>query len=160
MIPITSGTQSCWVIRSDMIWSDLFVYFVLFAGSICIYLPIYRYLVARWSADYVVRAVESGEIDLTYLLEEGGVFDELAARVVTRFKHNALAELGQLSHQSGSAEQIAADPAAMGIEAAGQLLNMVGMKKPPAMLQYKVAEALGKMVAQQQPVDEFEQFRP
>jgi len=80
--------------------------------------------------------------------------------VVKRFKHNALAELGQMTHQSGSGEQIAGDPQMMGLEAAGQLLNMVGMKKPPAMLQYKVAEALGRMIQQQAPVDDFEQFKP
>ena len=139
---------------------DIALYVLLFAGSICVYLPIYRYLVSRWAADYVVRSVESGEIDLTYLLDEGGVFDELTDRIVKRFKHNALAELGQLSHQSGSAEEVAASPELMGLDAAGQLLNMVGMKKPPVMLQYKVAEALGRLVAQQAPVDEFEQFKP
>ena len=139
---------------------DIALYVLLFAGSICVYLPIYRFLVARWSSDYVIRAVESGEIDLAYLLDEGGVFDELTDRIVKRFKHNALAELGQLSHQSGSAEEVAASPELMGLDAAGQLLNMVGMKKPPVMLQYKVAEALGRLVAQQAPVDEFEQFKP
>ena len=140
--------------------SDPVLYALLFAGSVCIYLPIYRYLVARWSSDYVIRAVEKGDINLNYLLEAGGVFDELADRVVKRFKHNALAELGTLTRTAGSAEQVASDPQMMGLEAAGQLLHMVGMKKPPAMLQYKVAEALGRMIAQQAPVDDFEQFKP
>ena len=139
---------------------DIALYILLFAGSLCIYLPIYRYLVARWSSDYVIGAVERGDIDLTYLLDEGGVFDELANRVVKRFKHNALAELGQMSHQASTTEEIVADPQMMGIEAAGQLLGMVGMKKPPAMLQFKVAEALGQMMQQQQPSDEFQQFKP
>ena len=139
---------------------DIALYVLLFAGSLCIYLPIYRYLVARWSSDYVIGAVERGDIDLTYLLDEGGVFDELANRVVKRFKHNALAELGQMSHQASTTEEIVADPQMMGIEAAGQLLGMVGMKKPPAMLQFKVAEALGQMMQQQQPSDEFQQFKP
>jgi len=139
---------------------DVLLYALLFAGSICVYLPIYRYLVARWSSDYVIRAVESGDINLAYLLEKGGVFDKLADRVVKRFKHTALAELGQMSHQSGSAEQVAGDPQMMGLEAAGQLLHMVGMKKPPAMLQYKVADALGQLMAQHAPADDFEQFKP
>ena len=139
---------------------DITLYILLFAGSLCIYLPIYRYLVARWSSDYVIGAVERGDIDLTYLLDEGGVFDELANRVVKRFKHNALAELGQMSHQASTTEEIVADPQMMGIEAAGQLLGMVGMKKPPAMLQFKVAEALGRMMQQQAPADEFQQFKP
>jgi len=139
---------------------DVALYALLFAASLCVYLPIYRYLVARWSSDYVIRAVEDGSIDLTYLLDEGGVFDELTDRIVKRFKHNALAELGQMSHQAGSAEEVAASPELMGLDAAGQLLNMVGMKRPPVMLQYKVAEALGRLVSQQAPVDDFEQFRP
>jgi len=140
--------------------SDPVLYALLFAGSLCVYLPIYRYLVARWSSDYVIRAVEKGDINLNYLLEAGGVFDELADRVVKRFKHNALAELGTMTRSAGSAEQVAGDPQMMGLEAAGQLLQMVGMKKPPAMLQYKVAEALGRMIAQQAPADDFEQFKP
>jgi len=141
--------------------SDPILYALLFAGSICVYLPIYRFAVARWSSEYVIRAVESGDINLNYLLEAGGVFDELADRVVKRFKHNALAELGTLTRTAGSAEQVASDPQMMGLEAAGQLLQMVGMKKVPAMLQYKVAEALGRMMAQQQaPIDDFEQFKP
>jgi len=141
--------------------SDPLLYALLFAGSICVYLPIYRFAVARWSSEYVIRAIEKGDIQLNYLLEAGGVFDELADRVVKRFKHNALAELGTLTRTAGSAEQVAGDPQMMGLEAAGQLLQMVGMRKPPAMLQYKVAEALGRMIAQQQaPVDDFEQFKP
>jgi len=140
--------------------SDALLYALLFAGSVCIYLPIYRYAVARWSSEYVIRAVESGEIDLTYLLEKGGVFDELAKRVVTKFRQSMAVELGQMTNQAGSAESIAGDPQAMGLEAAGQLLNIIGMRKPPAMLQYKVAEALGRMVAQQAQPDDFEQFKP
>jgi len=139
---------------------DIALYILLFAGSVCIYLPIYRYLVARWSSDYVIRAVESGEIDLNYLLDEGGVFDELSARVVLRFKQNALAELGQMTHQAGAGSAETGDPQLMALEGAGQLLNAIGMKKAPAMLQYKVAEALGQLMTQHGTVDEFEQFRP
>ncbi len=139
---------------------DVALYFLLFAGSLCIYLPIYRFLVARWSSAYVIRSVESGDIDLTYLLDEGGVFDELTDRIVKRFKQNALAELGTLTRSAGSEEQLAASPELMGLDAAGQLLQMVGMKKPPAILQYKVAEALGRLVQQQAPIDDFQQFQP
>jgi len=94
--------------------SDPILYALLFAGSICVYLPIYRFAVARWSSEYVIRAVEKGDIN------------------VKRFKHNALAELGTLTRTAGSAEQVAGDPQMMGLEAAGQLLQMVGMKKVPA----------------------------
>jgi len=140
--------------------SEPLLYGLLFLASLCVYLPIYRYLVARWAADYTVQRVESGDIDLNYLLEKGGVFDELAKRVVVKFRQSMVAELGQMTHQAGSAESIAGDPQAMGLEAAGQLLNIIGMRKPPAMLQYKVAEALGRMVAQQALPDDFEQFKP
>lgn len=140
--------------------SEPLLYALLFAGSLCVYLPIYRYAVARWSSEYVIRAVESGKIDLNYLLDEGGVFDELSARVVLRFKQNALAELGQMTHQAGAGAAETGDPQLMALEGAGQLLNAIGMKKAPAMLQYKVAEALGQLMTQHAPVDEFEQFRP
>jgi len=139
---------------------DIALYILLFAGSVCIYLPIYRYLVARWSSDYVIRAIEKGDIQLNYLLEKGGVFDELAERVVKRFKHNALAELGQMTHQAGAGAAEGGDPQLMALEGAGQLLNAIGMKKAPAMLQYKVAEALGQLMVQHSPSDDFEQFKP
>ena len=108
-------------------------------------------------AEIYVEKIESGKIDLNYLLDEGGVFDELSERIITRFKQNMLADMGQLSHQSSSGSEgvgVIGDQAAMGIEAAGELLRMVGMKQPPAMLQYKVANALGKMLDQQQPDDD------
>jgi len=34
----------------------------------------------------------------------------------------------------------------MGIEASGEILKGIGMKKPPAILQYKLAQVLGQMV--------------
>jgi hypothetical protein len=37
----------------------------------------------------------------------------------------------------------------MGLDSADQLLKMVGMKKAPPILQYKVAQALGQLVDQQ-----------
>ena len=112
--------------------------------GIVIWLPIYKITISRWVGDSVVKRVESGEIDLNYLLEEGGVFDELSKRVVSRFKMNMLAEMGQLSHQS-SAGIDTENPQAMGIQMAKELLQMVGMKNPPAMLQIKTAQALSQM---------------
>ena len=121
-------------------------------------------------AEIYVEKIESGKIDLNYLLDEGGVFDELSDRIITKFKLNMLADMGQLSNQSKSSSgneglSVMGDQAAMGIEAAGQLLRMVGMKKPPAMLQYKVANALGKMLDQHNsddddPVGRFYPDRP
>ena len=37
------------------------------------------------------------------------------------------------------------DPIAAGISASEEILKGLGMKKPPAILQYKMAQALGNM---------------
>jgi len=124
-----------------------FVYALLFFGGVAVWLPIYYYMVSKWVGDHVVARCETGEIDLNYLLDNGGVFDELADRVVTLFKAHMLAEMGQLSRSAtGSGND---DPMGLGIEASGEILKAVGMKKPPAILQYKLAQVLGNMISQQ-----------
>ena len=125
-------------------------YLAVFCFGVAVWLPIYYYMVSRWVGDHVVRRVENKEIDLNYLLDAGGIFDTLADRTVTLFKHHMLAEMGQLSRAAEHNENITDDPQAMGIQAAGELLKMVGMKKAPAILQYKVANALGQMMQQNQ----------
>jgi len=127
------------------------IYLAVFVGGIAVWLPIYYYMVSRWVGDHVVKRVESKEIDLNYLLDAGGVFDELADRVVTLFKQHMLAEMGQLSRagMATSGEDGELDPVGMGIEASGEILKAVGMKKPPAILQYKLAQVLGNMISQQ-----------
>jgi len=127
-----------------------FVYALLFFGGVAVWLPIYYYMVSRWVGDHVVARCETGEIDLNYLLDNGGVFDELANRVVTLFKQHMLAEMGQLSRSAtvGVDDDGIIDPVGMGIEASGQILKAVGMKKPPAILQYKLAQVLGNMLEQ------------
>ena len=126
------------------------VYFLLFAAGVAVWLPIYYYMVSRWVGDHVVKRVESKDIDLAYLLDAGGVFDELADRVVTLFKQHMLAEMGQLTrtatHPGEDGEAL--DPVGMGIEASGHILKSIGMKKPPAILQYKLAQVLGNMMDQ------------
>ena len=130
----------------------------LFVGM-AVWLPIYKYYISRLVGDHVVKRVESKEIDLNYLLDHGGVFDELADRVVTLFKQHMLAEMGQLSRASkGSVEDM--DPISMGLEASEELLKMVGMKKPPAILQYKVAQALGELASRTTNTSPFEDFPP
>ena len=47
------------------------------------------------------------------------------------------------------------DPLSMGLEASEELLKMVGMKKPPAILQYKVAQALGELASRQSSTAQF-----
>jgi len=131
-----------------------FVYALLFFGGVAIWLPIYFYVVAPFIGDHVVRRCETGEIDLKYLLDDGGVFDELANRVVTLFKQHMLAEMGQLSRSAiDSGVDVNADgvidPVGMGIEASGQILKAIGLKRPPAILQYKLAQVLGNMLDQQ-----------
>jgi len=128
-----------------------FLYALLFFGGVAIWLPIYFYIVAPFIGDHVVRRCETGEIDLKYLLDEGGVFDELANRVVVLFKQHMLAEMGQLSKAASvpGAEGENLDPISMGIEASGSILKAIGLKRPPAILQYKLAQVLGTMLDQQ-----------
>jgi len=127
---------------------EALVYALLFFGGVAVWLPIYYYMVSRWVGDHVVTRCETGEIDLNYLLDNGGVFDEMATRVVTLFKQHMLAEMGQLSRASmtGENEDGTIDPVGMGIEASGEILKSIGMKKPPAILQYKLAQVLGNMI--------------
>ena len=132
----------------------------VFLVSFIIWLPLYKVTISKWVGDSVVRRVESGEIDLNYLLDEGGVFDELADRVVTLFKQHMLAEMGQLSRAGQHNPENAADPISMGLQASEELLKAVGMKKPPAILQYKVAQALGKMASGVTPTDTSASFDP
>jgi len=128
-----------------------FVYALLFFGGVAVWLPIYYYMVSKWVGDHVVTRCETGEIDLNYLLDQGGVFDELANRVVTLFKQHMLAEMGQLSRSASApgVEGETIDPMSMGIEASGSILKAIGLKKPPAILQYKLAQVLGTMLDQQ-----------
>ena len=131
--------------------SEPLLYALLFFGGMAIWIPVYYYVVAPFIGDHVVRRCETGEIDLNYLLDQGGVFDELATRVVTLFKQHMLAEMGQLSrsatHPGEDGEVL--DPVGMGIEASGSILKAIGLKKPPAILQYKLAQVLGNMLDQQ-----------
>jgi len=127
-----------------------FIYAILFFGGMAIWIPVYFYVVAPFIGDHVVKRCETGEIDLRYLLDSGGVFDELANRVVTLFKQHMLAEMGTLSRsaQGSSEDGVDLDPMSMGIDASGQILKAIGMKKPPAILQYKLAQVLGNMMNQ------------
>ena len=129
-------------------FNEVLLYSLLFFGGMAIWIPLYFYVVAPFIGDHVVRRCETGEIDLNYLLDNGGVFDELATRVVTLFKQHMLAEMGQLSRASmtGENEDGTIDPVGMGIEASGEILKSIGMKKPPAILQYKLAQVLGNMI--------------
>ena len=56
--------------------------------GMAIWIPIYKYYISRLVGDHVVARVENREIDLAHLLEVGGVFDELADKVITKFKQN------------------------------------------------------------------------
>ena len=137
-----------------MIYYEGLLAILVFFCTIPVWFYLYKNYLGDILAEIYVEKIESGKIDLNYLLDEGGVFDELSERIITRFKQNMLADMGQLSNQSKSSSgneglSVMGDQAAMGIEAAGELLRMVGMRKPPAMLQYKVANALGKMLEQQ-----------
>ncbi len=150
-MPTPPGNIQPWCVH---IMYEPFVYAILFFGGVAVWLPIYYYMVSKWVGDHVVSRCETGEIDLKYLLDEGGVFDELAQRVVTLFKQHMLAEMGQLSRSAiDSGVDVNADgvidPVGMGIEASGQILKAIGLKRPPAILQYKLAQVLGNMLDKQ-----------
>ena len=124
---------------------DLAIYGLVFCFSMAIWLPIYKHVVSRWVQEATVARIESGDIDLNYLLDEGGVFDSLAERTVNLFKHHMLAEMGQLSRAAQHDPENITAPVAAGISASEEILKGLGMKKPPAILQYKMAQALGRM---------------
>jgi len=147
----TSGT-------TRMIYEALLGVSIFFC-TIPIWIFLYKHYLGNILADIYVKKIEDGSIDLNYLLDEGGVFDELSERIIIKFKQNMLADMGQLANQSKGSTgtegvSVMGDQVGMGIEMAGELLRMVGMRKPPAMLQYKVASALGKMLDQQKPEDD------
>ena len=144
---------------------DLLIYSGLFFATIPIWVFLYKYYLGGILADIYISKIERGEIDLNYLLDEGGVFDELSVRVVTLLKQHLLAEMGQVSRQSGLPDEDidTMDPISMGIEASGELLKAVGMKKPPPLLQIKLAQALGNMVSgsdQGETIGSWDKFGP
>ncbi len=124
---------------------EIATYLAVFIFSMAVWLPVYKYVVSDWVQRATIERIESGDIDLNYLLDEGGVFDALADRTVTLFKHHMLAEMGQISRAAANSPDNLQDPVAMGIQASEDILKGLGMKKPPAILQYKMAQALGNM---------------
>ena len=97
--------------------NEILLYLLVFCFSMAVWLPIYKHVVSRWVQEATVARIESGDIDLNYLLDEGGVFDSLADRTVTLFKHHMLAEMGQLTRAAKHDPEMAADPVAMGLQA-------------------------------------------
>ncbi len=124
---------------------EIATYLAVFIFSMAVWLPVYKYVVSDWVQKATIQRIENGDIDLNYLLDEGGVFDALADRTVTLFKHHMLAEMGQISRAAANSPDNLQDPVAMGIQASEDILKGLGMKKPPAILQYKMAQALGNM---------------
>lgn len=125
--------------------NEILLYLLVFCFSMAVWLPIYKHVVSRWVQEATISRIESGDIDLNYLLDEGGVFDSLAERTVMLFKHHMLAEMGQLTRSAKHDPENISDPIAMGLQASEDILKSLGMRKPPAILQYKMAQALGSM---------------
>ena len=140
--------------------NEILTYLGLFLASCLLWLPVYKHVVSKYVTDATIARIENGQIDLNYLLDEGGVFDNLANRTVTLLKQHLVAEMGQLSYQSKTLDPATADPMTLGLDTAGELLKAVGMRKPPAMLQVKLAQALGNMAAQQNAPSEIATFDP
>tara|TARA_R110000823_G_scaffold247093_1_gene370919 strand:+ start:864 stop:1319 length:456 start_codon:yes stop_codon:yes gene_type:complete len=140
--------------------NEILTFLGLFLASCLLWLPVYKHVVSKYVTDATIARIENGQIDLNYLLDEGGVFDNLANRTVTLFKQHMLSEMGTLSRVGNNIDPATADPMSLGLDTAGELLKAVGMRKPPAMLQVKLAQALGNMAAQQQPTDHNATFDP
>ena len=141
--------------------NEILLYLLVFCFSMAVWLPIYKHVVSRWVQEATIARIESGDIDLNYLLDEGGVFDNLADRTVTLFKHHMLAEMGQLTRAAANDPDNATDPVALGLQASEDILKGLGMKKPPAILQYKMAQALSNMASGQNVnVADFANFDP
>jgi len=130
---------------------ELLASLALFALSIPVWLLIY----SRWLLPWIREIQINPEW-----------FDEVIGEIVKRTRHLFLADLGQLAHAAGSGSEalegfipetgdgsggvagsLGALDATAGFQAADQLLRAVGMKKPPAMLVLKVAQALQGMLA-------------
>lgn len=137
----------------------------LVAISYPLWLIIYvRYLLPKIREDNI-GALERGEVEINPEWFSG-VIDS----IVDRTRHLMLADLGNLARAPAAAEGAAAaglgggDDAGAAIHMATELLRAVGMKKPPPLLVFKTAQALGQMAAQQQSagdavlVPEFDSF--
>jgi len=111
---------------------------LLVIGSIGAWVPIYMLWIipatAKKSRDHMVRAIEKGEIDLNYLLED--VVDEIVIKV----KQHALADLGNLT-RAGLKPEEGLEP----IQLSEMVLKGVGLTKPGPMLTVKMAQVLGTL---------------
>jgi len=116
----------------------MLIEFLLLLASCAIWAPIYVYLIiprtASLSRDHMVTAIEKGEIDLNYLLED--VVDEIVLKV----KQHALADLGNLT-RAGLKPEEGLEP----IQLSEMVLKGVGLTKPGPMLTVKMAQVLGTL---------------
>jgi hypothetical protein len=71
-----------------------------------------------------------------------------------------LAEMGQLSRAAKHDPENITDPIAMGLQASEDILKGLGMRKPPAILQYKMAQALGQMAGNPTDAADLSNFDP
>ena len=107
--------------------------------SCAVWVPIYYMWIipttAKKSRDHMVNAIESGEIDLNYLL------NDVVEEIVVKVKQHALADLGNLSRLGNKTEEGELDP----LQLSEMALNGVGLKNPGPMLTIKMAQILGTM---------------
>ena len=136
--------------------NDLYIALLLFAFSSGFWIIIYlKWLLPKIRNDNI-GALERGEIKI-----KSEWLEDVIEQIVKRTRHLFLADLGQLAHQAGATDgvELAAggdgvmlNPLA-GAEVAESLLKSIGMKKPPAMLVLKVAQALGGLMGGKSPGD-------
>lgn len=114
----------------------MLIEFALLVVSCGLWIPIYYMWIipttAKRSRDHMITAIESGEIDLNYLLED------VVQEIVVKVKQHALADLGSLT-RAGNSSELPIDP----LHLSEQVLNGVGLKNPGPMLTVKMAQVLG-----------------
>jgi len=116
----------------------MIIEFLLLLASCAIWAPVYVFYIipktAQKSRDHMIKAIESGEIDLNYLLED------VVQEIVVKVKQHALADLGSLT-RAGNTSNGDFDP----LQLSEQVLNGVGLKNPGPMLTVKMAQILGTL---------------
>jgi len=110
------------LLASGLMWAPIYYMWIIPTTS-------------RLSRDLMIKAIESGEIDLNYLLED------VVEEIVVKVKHHALADLGSLSRLGNKVEPGELDP----LQLSEMALQGVGLKNPGPMLTIKMAQILGTM---------------
>jgi len=134
--------------------SEFWLAVLLFGASFPLWLAIYVKVLLPAIRRDNIGALERGEIEIN-----PEWFSAVIDSIVERTRHLMLADLGNLARAPAASVGAAADglgggdDASAAIHAATELLKAVGMKKPPPLLVFKTAQALGQIALQQGTAD-------